>query len=390
MTVLSVQRIRDGVLTSATSATLSIVNSAGIVVLTPTSVPPISPGVYSYETSALAAGNYTATWVFITTGLPTDTLSRAFSVDAAVETPDGLTLMDVERLVARRIGPYRRVQVGASSTTNSVVIPRLKSSLALGAFEDYHLLRRGLTFGDELISNFNVDDRIRMIALYDANLGTLTPDRAWTVAPVPGEAVEILALDPEHELRMSVQDGLKRCMFWETLSIAVTGHGVYDIDLTAAAPWLTNPSVIRDVSLSYPSQLMPPTRLQWWEPYRSGKHLRLYTKGGAVGSVTISALRPVSSLVNGEMSLVGPDDDFDTVLGDPNYLAWAGVLECWKNHSEILTPLAAQNMRLSREDAANEFTKYSLMIANQMPDRRQVDYGRTDLVQIGNLAEPVT
>ena len=390
MTVVAIQRIRNGVPTSATQATLSIVNSAGAVVLPTTVIAPTSAGSYSYENASLVAGSYTATWVFTTTGLPTDTISRAFTVDSAVEVSEGVTLMELERMVARRTGPYWKRRVGASSTVNSIVVPRLKSSLDLGDYEGMTILRRGLTYGDELVSNFDSDDRIRLVDTYDANLGTLAPDRAYDVAPIDGEAIELHSFDPEDELRPCVLDGLKRCFFWETLSISVTGSGVYNIDLTASAPWLTNPTHLRDVSLSYPSQLLPPRRMQWWEPYRSGKSLKLYTKGGAVGSVTLQVLRPIFSLVNGEMSLSGPNDDLDVVYGDPDYMAWAGVLEMWKNHGELIAPLAAQGMRPSREDAANAFTTKSLLIQNQMPERRQVDYGVPDIVQIGNLAEPVS
>lgn len=130
--------------------------------------------------------------------------------------------------------------------------------------------------------------------------------------------------------------------------------------------------------------------MQWWEPYRDGKDLKLYTKGGAVGSVDIRVLRPAYSLVNGELSVSGPNDDLDVLYIDREYAAWAGVLECWKTYPELLAPLAAQNMRPSREDAANEFTKHSIAVVNEMPEYRQVDYGTPDLVQIGNLAEPVS
>lgn len=388
MTVLAIQRVRDGVLTSADSATLSIVNSAGSVVLATTLVPPTSAGIYSYETATLAAGSYTATWVFTTTGLPIDTVSRAFTVDSAIELNEGISLMELERWVARKIGPFYRRQVGTGSTVNALYVPRMRSSLNRGEYEDMFVLRRGLTYGDELILNFNSDDRIRSIDTYDAVAGTLAVDRVYTNAATNGEAVELHALDPEEELRPAVQDALKRCFFWDTVSINVTGSGVYNLGLTEAVPWLTSPNQVRDVSLSYPSQLLPPQRMGWWQPYRDGKNLKLYTKGGGVGSVTVTALRPFSSLVNGELSLGGPNDDLDMLYGDLEYLGWAGVVECWKNHPEVLQPLATQNMRPSRQDAASEFTKKSSAIVQQVPEMFQVDYGVPDLVQIGNLAEP--
>jgi hypothetical protein len=389
MTVVSIQRTRNGVLTSADTATLSIVNSAGTTVLATTTIIPESEGVYVYTTSTLPAGRYTATWVFSVVGLGTETIARAFQVDAPIELSEGIMLMELEQLVARRIGPYRRLKVGSMGSTASLLsLPRLRSSIGIGGYEDQYALRRGLTWGNELVVNALDDDRIRLVDTYDSTAGTLSVDRAYGLVPQVDEAVELHVLDPEEELRACVIDGLKRCFFWETLSISVTGNGVYNMNLTDSAAWLTDPAWIKDVSLSYPSQLMPPTRLQWWEPYRSGKDILLYTKGGAVGSVTISALRPVVSLVNGEISLSGPNDDFDVLYVKPDYAAWAGVLEAWKNHPEVLMPLAAQSMRPTRDEAAAEFTKQSLQVSNQATDRRQVDYGYSDLVQIGNLAEP--
>jgi hypothetical protein len=323
--------------------------------------------------------------------LGTETIARAFQVDAPIELSEGIMLMELEQLVARRIGPYRRLRVGASgSSANLLASLRLRSSLDIGGYEDQYILRRGLTWGNELVVNALDDDRIRQVDTYDSVAGTVSPDRAYGLIPVADEAFELHALEPEEELRACVLDGLKRCFFWETLSISVTGNGVANMNLTDSAPWLMSTTHVMNVSLSYPSQLMPPTRLQWWETYREGKDIKLYTKGGAVGSVTLQVLRPVYSLVNGEVSLSGPNDDLDVLYVDPDYAAWAGVLEAWKNVPELLMPLAVQGMRPTREEAANEFTKKSLMISNQQVERRQIDFGGDDLVQIGNLAEPVT
>lgn len=388
MAVVSITRYVDGALASADAATVSIVNSAGVVVIVPTAVTPTSAGVYRYETSVLPAGNYTATWVFSVTGIPDETVSRAFSIDSPIELSEGVTLMDIERDVAQRIGPYRRMRCGVGSTVNSVYAVRLKSSLNMGSYEDMHLLRRGLTYGDELVSNFNSEDRVRQIDTYTAALGTLVPDREYAVAPIVDEAFELHALDPEEELRLAVQEGLKRCFFWDTVTVSVTGTSIYNLDLTASAPWLTEVNQVREVTHSYPSQIMPPQRVQWWEPYRSGKTLRLRTQGGGVGTVNLLVLRPVHTLVNGEMSLSGPNDDMDILYVDKDYATAAGVIECWKRFPEILTPLATQNMRASRADYAAIFTTKSMTVVQQVPEKMQIDYGRPDLVQVGNLAEP--
>jgi hypothetical protein len=390
MTVIAMQRTKNGVFTSADSATLSIVNSAGVIVLPTTTVLPASAGNYSYATTALLPGSYTATWVFTTAGLPTDTISRAFTIDPAQEVVEGVMLMQIERLAARRMGPYRRIKVAAGSTVNSVLALRLKSSRDIGSYEDQYMLRRGLRYGEDLVTNFNPDDRIRNVDSFTSITGSLVPDRSYTLAPVADEAVELHALDPEEELRAAVLDGLTRCFFWDTVQISVTDSGVYDINLSASVPWLTQVNQVKDVTLAYPSQLLPPTRLKWWKAYRQGKDLRLYTKGGMQGAISVQVLRPASSLVNGETSLAGPNDDLDVLYVDPDYAAWAAVLEAWKTIPEVLQPLATQNMRPSRADAAAEFTKKSLTIVQQVPEFLQIDYGVTELVQIGNLAEPVT
>lgn len=389
MTVISIQRIRDGVLTSATETTLSIVNSAGVIILPTTIIAPVSAGTYSYETSILTPGNYTATWVFATTGLPTDTISRAFNVDDPVELTDGLTLMDLEAAIAARSGPWKRCHSGIGSTVDRIYCPDLKSSLNMGSYEDQFVLRRGLTRGLEVVTDFEEDDRIRRVAQYDPTLGHLYVDRSYAQAPVEDEALEILGLNPEDELRPAALAGLKRCFFWDTINITVTGSGVYNINLTSSMPWLSQVSWVRDVALSYPSQLLPPSRMGWWKPYREGRSIKLWTKGGAVGSVVVSALRPAHSLVNGELSMSGPDDDLDVVYVDLDYAAWAGVLELWKSAPAVLMPLTAQGMIPTREDAATEFTKKSLTLVQQMPDTIQIDFSKPDLVQIGNLAEPV-
>lgn len=391
MSVVGIQRTQGGVLTSATSVTLNIVNSAGAVILAPTVIAPTSAGVYSYTTTGLVAGSYLATWVFTVTAQPTETISRAFTVDAPVEINEGISLMELERRVARRSGPYRRIQVSTpGNTASALYAARLKSSRDLGSYEDQYILRRGLTWGDELVAGYVAGDRVRVVNLYTASTGILTPDRPWTTAPQTDEAVELHALDPDEELRPAVLEGLSRCFFWDTITITTTGN-LYDINLTALAPWLTEANRIKAVSFAYPSQLLPPTKVSWWQPYRNGKDIWLRTRNLGLGGLTILALRPHSSLVNGEYSPAGANDDLDILYVDPDYATWAGVLELWKTVPDVLQPLAAQNMRPTMKMVADEFTKKSMTIVQQVPETLQLDYGQTDiLTQIGNLAEPVT
>lgn len=391
MVVVTIQRLKGGVLTSASSAQLSITTPAGATIIGPLALAPVSTGVYSYDYPALSPGKYVAAWTFFGGNPAVETILRPFTVDAAVEVNAGVTLMEIERWVARKIGPYRKLKVGTTSSPSAIQIPRLQSNILSGEYEDRYLLRRGFTTTDDFVQyTFNDDDRVRQVSAYDNIAGTLAVDRSYTVTPVSTESVELHALDPEDELREAVKDSLKRCFFWDMVTIDVTGSGVYNINVSSSVAWIRDVNQIREVSLSYPSQLLPPTRMGWWQPYRDGKDVKLYTKGGSVGSVTIQALRPVYSLVNGVESYQGPNDDLDMLYVDIEYAGWAGVLECWKNYPEVLQPLATQSMRPTRQEAAQEFTKKSLTLVQQVPDTRQIDYGRADIVQIGNLAEPVT
>lgn len=390
MTVLSMYRTRDGVPTSADLAVISIDDASGLVVIPETEVPPTSTGVYSYSTPALVPGRYAATWVFTQVDVPTETIVRTFQVDAAQELTDGILLMDLEQIVARRIGPYRKLRTGPGSTSTAVKVPRLQSSIGFGSYEDQYLLRRGLSWGGDLIPNFSDDDRVRLVSTYEPTTGTLTTDRAYTLAPPADEVLELHALDPDEELRPAVVDGLRRCFFWDTAVVSVTGTSLYDLNVTELLPWVTTVQQVNRAGMSYTNSRLPPRRLPWFQPYRSGKDIRITSYGGAVGDLTLEVLRPAFSYVNGETSVTGPNDDLDVVYVDRDYAAWAAVLECWKNYPEVLTPLAVQAMRPSREDAASEFSRKSLTLVQQVPEFRQIDFGPITIDQIGNLAEPVT
>jgi hypothetical protein len=395
MVVIGIVRTDNGIPESANSTSLSVLNSAGSLVLGPVTVPPTtgSPGLYMYTTNALSAGLYTAVWTFIVADHPDDVVQKPFRIDTAVEVSEGVTLMTLEQMTARRCGPYRRVKTGPSGSSASALYSlALKSSLQLGGYEQQYLLRRGISWSNLLVPNFSDTDRIRMIAAYDAPTGILTPDSPWTNAPSGpyAEAVEIHALEPEEELRIAVLDGLKRCYFWEQIQIETTGQ-LYDINLSSSLPWLESPSQIGPVSYAFSNQRLPATPVTWAEPYRSGKDIWLKSQGVYQGNLVLQVLRPAHTMVNGESSIAGPNDDFDVLSINPDYAAWAAVLEVWKNFPEKVQPLATINMRPSRDDVAKEFTKHSIRVVQQQPDTFSVRWQPIDLVlsQIGNLPEPV-
>jgi hypothetical protein len=390
MSVIAIQRVLDGVLTSADSATLQILSANGASILPVTPVAPVSVGSYSYTTSFLPPGQYTAIWTFSTATFLDDIVHRAFVVDPPLQSYEGVTLMALEQRVARRSGTYRRIRGGNASTSNTVQADRLKSSLNLGSFEAEFVLRRGLMWDGSYVPNYAEDDRSRLIAEFIPTSGLVNIDRGYTLTPLENEAIEFHYLDPEEELRPAVIEGLERCYFWDTVTLAITGQNT-DIAITDLVPWITKPTQIRKVEYLYTTQLFPPNKVLWWEAYQAGSTVKLRNTVFLPGSIVITALRPHSTYVNSEISYTGPNDDMDVLHVDPEYACWAGVLTLWRNNPERVQPVSAQGMRTTRTEAANEFTKLSLQISNQVPETVQWRYGnQTDINQIGNLAEPRT
>jgi hypothetical protein len=216
-------------------------------------------------------------------------------------------------------------------------------------------------------------------------------DNQYTLPIQVDESVEIMYLDPEEELRVAVLDGLARCFFWDTISLSPAVAYGADINVTTLAPWLTNPQWIKAMRYNLPGSRIAPNRVSWWEPYRSGKNVMLRSVGTWPGSIEISVLRPHVTFVNGETSYAGPNSDLDVLYLDLDYAVAAGVIGVWKNFPERISPVATQEMRIARKDAALEFTKKSMMIAGQVPEHIQFDYSRRlDITQIGNLPEVVS
>lgn len=393
MTTLAIQRTRDGVLTSADSATVQVLTQAGVNVLGPTAVVPASAGAYSYETTALLPGSYTVIWRFITSGFPDDVIPRVMTLDAPTGRLDGLTLQEIEQAVARTIGPWARFKAAAGSTINWLAATRLKSAAPLGSYEDQFLLRRGHAYDtDAWIPVYDPLDRTRLVLSYDASLGHVANDAAWTNAPdsTNGEAVEILYLEPDQELRPAVLDGLARCFFWDTLTIQATGGGTNKLNVSAAAPWITSTRQIKTVGYTTTAALFAPTPLTWFRPFQQGKDIWVWTDGMIAGNYSMDVLRPVNTLVNNETSAVGPNDDLDVLYVYKDYAVWAGVLALWQTVPERIMPLTHEGLRPDQKAAAAQFTKHSLAVANQMPDKAMIKYSRLDLTQIGNAPEPVT
>lgn len=387
MTVLSIQRVVDGVLTSADTTTLAVTDAAGLPVLLSTVVPPSSAGIYRYDTTYFPPGTFTAVWTFVVSGQQNQVIKRIFTIDAPLASVSGVTLAQIEQGVAKRCGPYWKYPVGTGTPT-LVIINRLRSSLDSGDYEEMYILRRGRMRDGSLVMNFDEEDRQRIVATYTPAFGTLEPDNDWAIGPITDEEIEVHYLDPEQELREVVRDGLKRCYFWDTGYIAnVTTTTVREIDVTASIPWITRTDQIRNVEWGQTGQMA--SRLTWWKPIRRGAHVWLRVGGLPLGNLQISALRPHFTFVNGELSFVGPGDDDDILHIDLEYAVRAGHITAWMYCTEKLTSAAAEGLRLPMKLVADAFTQASYAYVHDEPELLQLTWepSALDLSQIGNLAE---
>ena len=300
MSTLTMQRVTDGVLESADTARLSIMNTAGTLIVNNVTVAPTSAGVYVYDISSLTNGNYTAYWTFEVSGQQNDSVTQAFTVESPVSFPQGLMLMEIEQRVARRVGPYRKLRVKVGSTVNSLIVAKMQSRLNIGDYEEMYILRRGRKIDGSLVTNFNEDDRIRQIETYTATTGTFSPDRDWSVAPATDEEIELHSLEPDDELRDAVKLGLDECYFWDTVITSTTTY-LREVNLTAIAPWITRPAQVRGVTYGRASYL--DEKAPWFHAYQLGADVWLQSAVPTVGNMRIMALRPHSTFVTGKQAL---------------------------------------------------------------------------------------
>lgn len=384
MSTIGINRLDDGVLTSADSALLSIMDNAGNLLVDSQLVIATSAGVYSYDVSFLQPGRYTVQWRFSVAGFADDLVSRIFTVDSAVSVIKGVTLADIERAVARVVGPYHRFRTKVGSTQQIVLVSKLKSSLSLGDYEEMHLLRRAEYYDGSQVTGAVLDDRHRLVDIYDNATGSLNPDQDWTIAPVENEMFELHALDPEDELRPAVQEGLSRCYFWDVVYLTSTGF-LREINITDLAPWITRKDQISRVEYGRTGFIS--SKVQFWSAYDSAGSVWLKQISPNVGIIKVFALRPVSSFVNSEFSASGPTDDTDILNVDLRYAKLAGHASAWENFPDRLQPLAVNNLRAPHDRVAAAFSHRSRALLGGMPEFIQHRFG-TDVdledLQIGN------
>jgi hypothetical protein len=299
-------------------------------------------------------------------GLPTSSASFPWTPSAPY------TLMDIEREVARRTGPFFQAAQDSTSPTTSTtiaaVMPTLRSSAVLGGPENLFLVRRGiLADGTPTTAPIIPDDRVRMVQTFDSATGRVVIDRNWRDVMYPNELADLIHLHPTQELHVAVMNGLRRCFFEDTRTISPSSSDWWtSIDLTAQMPWLTDPRQIRSIRYGYgypgyPSVEMP------YDTYQQNGHLIL-TSQSVVGGVWLSASRPAWSLVNGTDSTTGPTVDNDTLAIDLDYAAAAGHIEAWHAFPSRCQAAAAGGIQASQQMAAVEFTRQAL-IWNPPPPR---------------------
>lgn len=358
----------DSVVLSSSDGTYGIKNTVtgAVVVADGTAVTLVSVGNYSYTTTPLVAGDYEASWE-VTYGAITEYFVQTFSIDATAATVDGVTLADIERELALRVGPYHRETV-ASGTTGGMVITAFKSSLtALGDVEDLYILRRGFKVDGSAVANFTSADRIRLVDSVDYGTGTVTPDRVWATAPVADEDVEFHYLHPTNELRRAVLRGLKRAYLYDRVTITFSSAAV-ERNLTDQASWIVDQAQVVDVQMQYTGATHLPYETGWWKAFRkSGDVWVGAARDPYPNPMLVTALRPAFTYVNGATNLAGPDDDSDVLAIDVAYAAAAAHVEAWRMFKPRLTPAANEGLGIPQKEAAAEFTRLAAKFCPPIP-----------------------
>lgn len=340
-----------------------------VIMVTPTAaLTPSSIGVYTYDVGVLEAGSYEAVWEIIHpyVGSTPQYVIQNFSIDTPTVVPRGTRLMDIERRVAERIATTRVEYAGVGSSELFVVIPGIKSSQQLVGLQDYYMLRRGMYRNGNFVVGFTADDRVRRAVTYNNLSGTIIPDRAYTLPPVEGETIEFVYIHPD-TMRSAVLAGLKRCHVMDTVDITSLAVG-YGFDLTALVPWIQRTSQVKRVRAGGQG-IYRPLDLHWMSPvYRQGSVTLEALRYPATSSLTITALRPVDTYVNGHTNMNGPNSDDDVMFVDLSYAAAAGHIELWRVARPYLMAASQVGYQTTQKEAAQEFTKQAQRCMPKEPE----------------------
>ena len=300
--------------------------------------------------------------------------------------PEAVTLADVERATAARLGPFFDLQA-TGGAPDSVTAPAVASTLPQGGYEDLYLLRRQAT---------QAADRVAQVARTDPPTGQLFVDRRYADSvPPAGERVELHHLPPE-TLRRAVRLGLRRTWLREGVPLAddpAAGAGAAPVvpptgavDLTALTGWLTLPEQV--LSVTDDRALAPEAG---WDAVMAGGRTYLVLRGGAPNTnadgtarFTVWARRQQFAFVNGAFAPDGPTADDDRLAGPLELLAAAGHIEAWRIARDKLEAAAAEGRMPSQPEAAQEFTRMTVLTCPRLwrPNGR---LGARDAARVGPL-----
>jgi hypothetical protein len=283
-----------------------------------------------------------------------------------------VTLAELERETARRVGPYYMAtldqQLPSTATFESVLVPSLRSNVEQDLVTNLWLLRRGVDWQGNPVSVAAVD-RQRLVSVYEADRGEVIVERPYSVIPAAGEVVEFHHLNPELELRVAVRAGLRRCLFEDRFQL---GQGyIYEADLTAALPWLNDVNMVKRMQVGpFPSSFpgsYGPCDIPFVVFGQAG-HVWIRVIGGGTpfyGGLLVTVHRPHFSWVNDADALNGPTQDADVLDVDTDYGAAAAHIEAWHQFPARLQAAAAGGLQATQQMAAVEFTRQSY--AHRLP-----------------------
>jgi hypothetical protein len=300
-----------------------------------------------------------------------------------------ITLAQIEQEVARRLGPFQVLVADSSSptisTTSFGVMPDLQTSLALDEVSNLFALRRGL-HSDGTAVVMNPLDRQRRVAAVDSSKGSFEVDRPWQNPLDPSEVVEFHHLDPAQELRPVVLAGLRRLTVEDRFLL---GPGfVYECDLTAAVPWLTSPTQVRNVQVG-------PSPGGWpggwggmidlpFEVFMECGHVWLRVANGDMspyyGGLYITATHAYYDLANGCPGGV-PVNDGDTLDCDIDWAASMGHVEAWHLLPARMQAAAGAGWQASQSMAVAEATRQSWI--HRPPTRDRFAFDRVEMWGFG-------
>jgi hypothetical protein len=279
-----------------------------------------------------------------------------------------VTLAELERETARRVGPYYEAildrQLPSTANLESVYVPSLRSVIDQDVVLNLWLLRRGIDWQGNPVS-VSDSDRQRLVADVDAGNGKVTVERPYSVVPAAGERVEFHHLDPELELRTVVRGGLRRCRFEDRYAL---GQGfIYEADLTSVLPWLDDLNMVKRMQTGpWPSNGLGccPQDVPFVVFGECG-HVWIRVCGPCnypfFGGLLITIHRPHFSWVNGTDTVDGPTLDDDTLNVDLDYAASAAHIEAWHRFPAKLQAAAAGGLQATQQMAALEFTRQSFV-----------------------------